>query len=308
MLDSAITSNNWVPCGSTNTTTPNVPCCISGDYCLEDGLCHYTHSENGGSGYYAAGCTDSTWKDKTACPQLCDDRMRKDVIWNTTDHLWNCCGQNPLNTNPDCSNPTDENFVAPAPSLLQTYWLAGSTATPSSSATAKPHAAGGAHRGLSTAAVAGVGVVCAIAGVAIVSALCWLLWRRRRATRGLAGSAAPYKFHPAEMATDANAWPPAELATAVAAVPRGAADDEPKDDEGRPPLQTEPMELPAEPVVRRRSGGAAVTPPQVVAERAEQPGQVGEGEVGVAVSPVSSSGAQRPDLPDSLRIRVPGSS
>ena len=47
-----------------------VPCCADGDSCLTNGLCHYTQSEIGGSGFYAGGCTDGTFNAKT-CPQLC---------------------------------------------------------------------------------------------------------------------------------------------------------------------------------------------------------------------------------------------
>jgi len=284
MLSNTVSVANWVPCGSPNTTTPYVPCCASGDYCLADGLCHYTHSANGGSGYYAGGCTDPTWKDSAACPHLCDDRTVRDVVWNATSALWNCCGANAANGNAQCNAPTDETFNAPAPAALQTYYQAGA------SHAATHHAA--AHAGLSAGAAAGIGVACGIAGVAVLGGLAWMVWRRRRAARGPGGGAAPYKYDAAEMATDANAWPPSELASAGAAP--GAA--EPKDEDAVPPAQSGPVELPAEPIVERGRS---------VAESAE-----GErpGSDRAAVSPVSSSGERRPDLPDSLRIRVPGSS
>lgn len=295
MLSNAISTTNWVPCGSTNTTTPNVPCCASGDYCLADGLCHYTHSANGGSGYYAAGCTDRTWKDTAACAHLCDDRVLRDVVWNGTSSLWNCCGANAANGNPQCEAPTDETFNAPAPSALQTYYVAGAAATRAAthSATAR------AHAGLSAGAAAGIGVVCGIAGVAVLGGLAYMVWRRRRAARGLGGAVAPYKYAAAEMATDANTWPPAELASAGA--PPGSG-GEPKAERA---VQSEPVELSAEPVVRGRSDGAgAVERSAAESGEGERPGS----DADAAVSPVSSSGGRRPDLPDSLRIGVLGSS
>jgi hypothetical protein len=47
-----------------------IPCCADNDSCLASGLCHYAQSEVGGSGFYAAGCTDNTFSSKS-CPQLC---------------------------------------------------------------------------------------------------------------------------------------------------------------------------------------------------------------------------------------------
>ncbi|KAF2398165.1 hypothetical protein EJ06DRAFT_125718 [Trichodelitschia bisporula] len=60
----------WSPCGAVNGTNPYVPCCASGDFCVSNGLCRYTYSQGGGSGYYAAGCTDGAYGPGT-CPQLC---------------------------------------------------------------------------------------------------------------------------------------------------------------------------------------------------------------------------------------------
>ena len=58
------------PCGIPNSTHPYVTCCVHGDYCLADGICKYTHSQIGGSGYYLGDCTDSTFSD-ASCPKAC---------------------------------------------------------------------------------------------------------------------------------------------------------------------------------------------------------------------------------------------
>lgn len=271
MVNNTIGITNWVPCGQTNASTPNVPCCVSGDYCLTNGLCHYTRSLDGGSGYYAAGCTDKTYKDTTACPQLCDDRAKKDVVYNSSTNLWNCCGEDMATGNANCGDPTDESFDAPAENQLQTYYTAGSTLTstkPSSAsrtATKTPTTSAASSSGLSTGAAAGIGVACGIVGLALIGFLVFFLFRRRR--RGLEGDSTPYKHPPVEMATDANVQPPSELASDVYG---SAPEDEPKEQEPELP----PQELPADTALRRE---------------------------------VPPGDAPRLDLPDSLRIRPPRS-
>jgi hypothetical protein len=63
------------PCGPVNNTNPVVPCCVNGDYCMSDGFCHYTHSEEGGSGYYSASCTDPTYES-----HVCQNRCGKKAV------------------------------------------------------------------------------------------------------------------------------------------------------------------------------------------------------------------------------------
>ncbi len=46
-------------------------CCNSDDTCLEDSICHYTHSLAGGSGYYVGGCTDSSFAEP--CSKSCSE-------------------------------------------------------------------------------------------------------------------------------------------------------------------------------------------------------------------------------------------
>ena len=65
----SVANGAMFPCGVRNSTHPNVPCCWRGDTCMSDGLCTYPHSLPGGSGYYAAGCTNSGFGD--GCRSLC---------------------------------------------------------------------------------------------------------------------------------------------------------------------------------------------------------------------------------------------
>lgn len=79
------------------------------------------------------------------CVEHCTDNPVPDVIYNPDTGLWACCGWS-YTTGTDCANPTNETFVAPAPSLLlaaasisssitgtATSSTASSTTTPSSS-------------------------------------------------------------------------------------------------------------------------------------------------------------------------------
>ena len=58
-------------CGYPNASTPYVNCCWKPDFCMSNDICHYTHAQIDGSGYYLAGCTDPTWKDPSCPPQCC---------------------------------------------------------------------------------------------------------------------------------------------------------------------------------------------------------------------------------------------
>ncbi|TID25718.1 hypothetical protein E2P81_ATG03508 [Venturia nashicola] len=138
-----------------------VPCCASTDTCLAHGLCHYTHSKSGGSGYYVAGCTDPTYNAKN-CPRLCTSRAFPDVVWNSTMRLWQCCGADGKAGNLNCENATDERFDAPGPKFIKTYW---------------PRQKG--KNANKSGAVAG-GVVAAVVVLLVLVTTGLLLWRRRR--------------------------------------------------------------------------------------------------------------------------------
>lgn len=57
------------PCGIPNATYPHVQCCVKGDYCMSNGICHYSKN-NSVNGYYTADCTDPTLQDP-ACMNRC---------------------------------------------------------------------------------------------------------------------------------------------------------------------------------------------------------------------------------------------
>lgn len=69
-LNFVTSSNQYFPCGGSNGGSGVQSCCYAGDYCMEDSICHYTHSVTNGTGFYMAGCTDPTWQDP-ACPKQC---------------------------------------------------------------------------------------------------------------------------------------------------------------------------------------------------------------------------------------------
>lgn len=57
------------PCNDTGTTTQT--CCVRGDVCLSDSICHFMHSLDNVSGYYIiGGCTDEVYSDP-ACSRHC---------------------------------------------------------------------------------------------------------------------------------------------------------------------------------------------------------------------------------------------
>lgn len=125
------------PCGPINETNPVVPCCANGDYCLSDNICAYTsHSNVGGSGYYSAGCSNGTIMDNgssSACSNRCADTGLPDIVYDSSDGSWKCCGGTESERN--CQAPTNETFIGAAPSNLYTIWIAGSSTTMVSTST-----------------------------------------------------------------------------------------------------------------------------------------------------------------------------
>ncbi|KAB8071635.1 hypothetical protein BDV29DRAFT_178832 [Aspergillus leporis] len=171
------------PCGVTNSTHPHVPCCVKGDYCMSNGICHFIN-QKGGRGYYAADCTDPTLQDP-ACMTRCGGHYLSDLTYDETTGLWACCSYN-SDGKPNCSSATDEKFPAPAPTKLTTlqylppidtptYLTATATATvdptssdvnPSSSSNNKSQLGVGAAAGIGVGVGAGV-FLAAMAGLFI---------------------------------------------------------------------------------------------------------------------------------------------
>lgn len=59
-----------VPCPGPAGKDGHSQCCVTGDTCLSNGICHFTHASTGGSGYYTSACTDRTLN-SSACAQAC---------------------------------------------------------------------------------------------------------------------------------------------------------------------------------------------------------------------------------------------
>lgn len=122
-------------------------CCVTGDTCGEDSLCHFTKDVANTSGYYLGGCTDQSYTDPV-CQGVCSEyyfnlffapRLRAelrscggvltyrqwlmrlledgpttDVVYNTKSDSWSCCAY-PNNT-VSCENPRiDQTFKAISP-------------------------------------------------------------------------------------------------------------------------------------------------------------------------------------------------
>ncbi|TID19976.1 hypothetical protein E2P81_ATG07276 [Venturia nashicola] len=129
-LNNTVVPNNWKICGKRSNQTQNLQCCADGDFCLIDGLCRYSHSEVGASGYYAGGCTSKDYKDGS-CPQLCNTQGKKDVVFDTKQRIWSCCGGDAKLT-PHCDTPTNDNFSASGMYQLTTIYQAGVGPVPTS--------------------------------------------------------------------------------------------------------------------------------------------------------------------------------
>lgn len=155
------------PCGPVNATTPHVPCCDAGTTCIPGGLCEYTHSQPLGSGFYAAGCTDPSWK-APSCRRLCrkfivsqiltlsslapshetnrsprlvyqcwyiddlwaDKRYRPDVVYSASNKTWACCGTSDAIGSPDCTWQSNETFNLAPPQELRAYFSIPPTGFP----------------------------------------------------------------------------------------------------------------------------------------------------------------------------------
>ncbi|MCJ1326331.1 hypothetical protein MMC10_002995 [Thelotrema lepadinum] len=190
-------SNVDSPCATLpSNSSLFVPCCTNGDQCLQYGLaaiCHYTHALTGGSGYYAGGCTDPTFKD-ASCDRECADLADQEIVYDDTNSLWRCCGS--TNGTPTCESPTNETFQAASPGALEAYSIPASTsvsgttvststgaaAATSSTASASSQDAP-ASMSLSTGALAGIIVGSIVGGGLLVTLFSLALrrvWKRRR--------------------------------------------------------------------------------------------------------------------------------
>ncbi|KAL3495810.1 hypothetical protein BJX62DRAFT_233074 [Aspergillus germanicus] len=110
-----------IPCGVTNTTNPHVTCCVRGDWCMSDSICHFNNTD-GDSGYYRADCTDPTLQDP-ACATRCGSRKLSDIRYNSSSGFWGCCNYD-ADGKVDCDGPSTEIFPGPDPAdLVQIQYL-----------------------------------------------------------------------------------------------------------------------------------------------------------------------------------------
>ncbi|KAJ9619972.1 hypothetical protein H2203_008248 [Taxawa tesnikishii (nom. ined.)] len=203
-------TNQFFPCTSANSTT-HASCCYHGDYCMEGGVCHYTHDKASGSGYYLAGCTDPTYADES-CPKQCTGQWGTDIVYNFNTNLWACCDNNEWNNGTDCTKASDLTFQDPAPSSLSTVTQLNVAVPTTDLHTVRrarararaqpqptrpqppqppPQAPPPPSPGLSTGAQAGIGVGVGVGALILLGIGALLFLRRRRRTRAAGGYGAP---------------------------------------------------------------------------------------------------------------------
>ncbi|KAJ0123300.1 hypothetical protein J7T55_011765 [Diaporthe amygdali] len=181
---------------------------VPGDTCMSGGLCSYTHSLKGGSGWYASGCTDSTFDDPHCTGRCLDNGAngKPDVV-QVSASLWACCTLTDGERN--CMDPSDETFSLAASSELSSYFSIPatgyvytsvsvsssitvssptsstsihtvSTAPPTASKTPTSEGLNNTGRRISTATAVGMGIGIS-AAIFLVAAL-WFGLRRRHRT------------------------------------------------------------------------------------------------------------------------------
>ncbi|PWY88231.1 hypothetical protein BO70DRAFT_331497 [Aspergillus heteromorphus CBS 117.55] len=202
-----------VACGVTNSTHPYVTCCVNGDYCMSNSICLNPNTEQGDY-YYAADCTDDTMED-AACGTRCGGRNNAEIIY-TSKGFWACCENDAGTVN--CSDPSKEEWPAPAPSKLATiqylpptasgtptYAVATSTTSSTSTSTTTTTTTSATSTATSTASssssssgigagtAAGIGVGSAAAVCLIAAALAlWFFRKRNAAQDALVAGGPPY--------------------------------------------------------------------------------------------------------------------
>lgn len=167
-------------------------CCFPGDICLSDGICQYTHPQTAAgfySGYYISGCTDPNYRDSTCVKQCTSNATVFDIMYNYTSSRWGCCARVGAST-VDCSKPTGETFMAPAPGMLAILGTSSSASVLSSTSklsmstqpanqtyqTSSPSDI----RPLPAGTIAGIVVGANLGALSILSFIVWHFLHRRR--------------------------------------------------------------------------------------------------------------------------------
>ncbi|KAB8207750.1 hypothetical protein BDV34DRAFT_65314 [Aspergillus parasiticus] len=171
------------PCGIPNATYPHVQCCVKGDYCMSNGICHFSKS-NSDNGYYTADCTDPTLQDP-ACMNRCGSQPGSIIDYDETSKLWACCTYT-SDGKSDCSNLSDEKFPAPAPSKLVTIQYLPSTGTPAyvtpTDVVCTPHVYSTSSQ-IGAGAAAGIGVGVGFSVFLLATTCAFFYLRRRRSSQ-----------------------------------------------------------------------------------------------------------------------------
>ncbi|KFY53720.1 hypothetical protein V497_08286 [Pseudogymnoascus sp. VKM F-4516 (FW-969)] len=197
------------PCSGSKSDSGVSLCCVPGDTCGADSICHFTRRVENASGFYLGGCTDPTFQDPL-CAGQCSESLTSDIVYNPSTNLWSCCGY--PNGTKSCQDPTSDTFLAISPDKFPGTAILSSTpsssssssssstplSTPSSttpststnspstastppfheqSTTTPPPSSQDKSAGLSTGVKAGIGIACAVAAIAIAGAV-FLLMRR----------------------------------------------------------------------------------------------------------------------------------
>ncbi|KAJ9649144.1 hypothetical protein H2198_010945 [Neophaeococcomyces mojaviensis] len=190
------------PCGQPGDSS-NLQCCGIDDKCMSNGICTYSSSNPGGSGYYIGGCTDKTMQNPN-CYTNCTSYENSDVVYDYTAGQWRCCG-NDASGNRNCSLPQGTILTSGAKAPLELEYIATIVATGSSiplatavpilsstsgsasgtgngarttvTVTATPGSSSSAG-GLSPGASAGIAVAAVISVFLLAFGFC-CIWRRR---------------------------------------------------------------------------------------------------------------------------------
>lgn len=59
------------PCSGSKSDSGVSLCCVPGDTCGADSICHFTRRVEDASGFYLGGCTDPTFQDPLCAGQCC---------------------------------------------------------------------------------------------------------------------------------------------------------------------------------------------------------------------------------------------
>ncbi|KAF7861999.1 hypothetical protein EAF04_007879 [Stromatinia cepivora] len=209
-----IQPQNYFPCGTVNSTSDFLTCCMEFDTCVGSNICKSSSGLSTEAEYYLGYCNDPTYT-ASVCPKQCVDLETNGggslgIVYNETSSEWTCCNDT------TCKSLSNQVFKAPDPSSLSviasptsrpystfTTSSASSSSTSSSSATTSSSSGASSMIGsstvstttptsspssspssskLSSGAAAGIGVAAAVS-VALLGFLAYFILRLRRANK-----------------------------------------------------------------------------------------------------------------------------